>query len=142
MDNRSYFDIIEDIADSIFYHCHIHILSHPRHGICIKTIHRDNTYYIVYYDEINGFYMCHEFYDNENIKCHNTCKFGYHFLDNVEVVNEDYDEYVTIYDYGIVDIDTIKFSRILGLFLVLPRDARPINRLAFLDISVITTSDT
>jgi hypothetical protein len=82
--------------------------------------------------------MCHEFCDDEYVKYHRTYKFGYFFIDNVEVVNEDYDEYVTIYDYGRVDEDTTKFSRILGLFLVLPRDARPINKLAFLDISVKT----
>jgi hypothetical protein len=50
------------------------------------------------------------------------------------------DEHITIYDYGKIT-DKNSFCNILKLFLIRPRNARPINRVDLVDIDVICKID-
>jgi hypothetical protein len=139
IEKRSLIEIINDVVDNIFHCCHSYILSHPKNGICVMTVHDKKIYYIVYYDKIYEHYLSHIIYVwDEEIRYRFGCIYGKYFVKICNGLDNDFDGYDIIYDYGRVDEDSNNFCKILRLFLVKPRDARPINRLAFLDISVKT----
>jgi len=125
------------------------IQHHKKYGICVRYLHKYNLYTIItilYFDQAIGLFILDKYASTSNHKLvHAKFSINYcidgGYLSRIVSVKEDFRNYKNLYKYGCIT-DVEKFYNILRLFLVLPRDARPINRLAFLDISVKTTRDT
>jgi hypothetical protein len=130
---------------------HFVTIQHRRgSGICVVIMSQYNgsntTEYIFYGYKCTDMYLSHYMlYKYIDIKFAGGYNKTYiigtdtprYYYSKISDDSEDPTLYTDIYDYGIID-DKNHFSKILRLFLVKPRDARPINRLAFLDISVKT----
>jgi hypothetical protein len=119
-------------------------------GICVKYCYKNDSF-----SSINYIYFGYTYFGTKNdwysltrnIKYSEHNKFSRSYYINrdnppydyvrVSTDTEDPNIYTNLYDYGLLS-DINHFIKILRLFMVVPRDARPINRLAFLDISVKT----
>jgi hypothetical protein len=123
-------------------------------GLCVKSYIKNVSWIIIEHIYFGDIYRCKYYtwyFHVVDIEKHNPdCNFGSNrsrtYLiydddglngDRIDTRAEDPGIYTDVYKYGLLT-DSNHLSKILRLFLVKPRDARPINRLAFLDISVKT----